>query len=154
MPRGYFLRLIDQVAIMLAQIAGREVAGDNSGAKAELNAQCRQTIGLDVSQVQHMSPETLVQLLNTAAGLRQARAIMLSELLLKDAEMHPEDVSRVSLDRLHAFCLIADVVDSLDVDDQQIYRTKLKLLLDQLQPLQDSPYIAAKLREYDSQRKA
>jgi hypothetical protein len=78
---------------------------------------------------------------------------MLSELLLKDAEMHPEDVSRVSLDRLHAFCLIADVVDSLDVDDQRTYRTKLKLLLDQLRPLQDNPYIAAKLREYDSQRK-
>ncbi len=154
MPEDYFLRLIDQVAIMLSQIASREVAGDNSGAKAEVNAQCRQAMGLDISQVRRMSPEALAQLLNTAAGLRQSRAVLLSELLLKDAEMHPEDEGRVSLNRLQAFCLIASVVDSLDVNDQRVYRSKLEVLIEQLRPLQSNPYIAAKLREYESERKA
>ena len=46
--------------------------------QAELNAQRRRTIGLDVLQVQHMSPETLVQFLQTGAGLCHGRAIFLA----------------------------------------------------------------------------
>jgi hypothetical protein len=148
MPQDYFLRLIDQVAIMLAQIMGKKAAGDDAGAKDELSAQCRQTIGLDISQVQQMSPEALGQRLETAAGLRQARAILLAELLLKDAEMNSEDERRTALDHLHAFCLIAGAVDSLDPDDQRAYRAKLKLVADRLAPMQSDPYVAQKLREY------
>src|SRR5450432_4114978 len=106
MPQDYFLRLIDQIAIMLAEIARLEASGDGSGARAELSEQCRQTVGLDITQVQQMSPEALGQLLETAVGLRQTRAVMLTELLLKDAEMHSGDIGRQSLDRLHAFCLL------------------------------------------------
>ena len=148
MSRDYFFRLIDQIAMMLAQIAARENAGDQIGAKAELDALCRETVGLDVSQVQQMSPEALAQRLNTAAGLRQTRSITLAELLLKDAEMNSADERRTTVDFLHAFCLIASTVDSLDVDDQRMYRPKLKNLLDRLTPLQINEYVAAKLREY------
>jgi len=150
MPEDYFLRLVDQISIMLAQIVRREVAGDNSGAKAELNAQCRQTLGFDILQIQQMSPEALRQLLNTAVGLRQTRAIMLAELLLKDAEMSSNDHSRATIDSLHAFCLIADAVDSLDVDDQRVYRVKLKTLADRLKEMQSNPYVADKLKQYES----
>jgi hypothetical protein len=153
MPQDYFLRLIDQVAIMLARIAGREIAGDKAGAKEELDAQCRETIGLEVPQLQHLSPEELAQLLNTADGVRQGRAIMLAELLMKDAEMHPVDEPRKTVDYLHAFCLIAYAIDSLDVEDQRVYRPKLQALIDRLGSLQSDPCIAAKLKHYESQEK-
>jgi hypothetical protein len=149
MPQDYFLRLIEQVSIMLAQIMGKKAAGDDAGATAELEAQCRQTIGLDVTEVQQMSPETLVQRLETAAGLREARSILLAELLLKDAEMNAQDDERrATVDYLHAFCLIAGAINSLEPDDQPIYRAKLQFLVDRLSPLQNDPYIATKLREY------
>jgi hypothetical protein len=148
MPQDYFLRLIEQISIMLAEIARLKNAGDKSGATAEISVRCRETVGLDVSQVQQMSPEALAQVLDTAEGLRQCRAIMLAELLLQDAEMHSEDAGRESLDRLHAFCLIAGVVHSLDTDDQRIYREKLEGLRSQLKVMQSNPYIASKLAQY------
>jgi hypothetical protein len=154
MPTDYFMRLIDQVAAMLAQVIQKEIAGDGTGAKAELNALCRQTIGLDVSQLQQMSPEAVVQLLDTAAGLRQARAVMLAELLVKDAEMHSGDQRRATLDRLQAFCLLSSTIDSLDLDDQRAYRPKLQLLAERLRQFDSNPYVAAKLQEYESHRQA
>lgn len=154
MPQDYFLRLIDQIGIMLAEIARLVASGDNSGARAEISEQCRQTIGLDISQIQQMSPEALGQLIETSAGLRQARAVMIAELLLKDSEMHADDVGRVSLDRLHAFCLLASVVDSLDPDDQRVYEQKLEGLRDFLGGLSTNSYIASKLAQFAATRKA
>jgi hypothetical protein len=148
MPQDYFLRLIEQVSIMLAQIMGKKAAGDDAGAKQELDAQCRQTIGLDIARLHEMSPEALTQHLETAGGLRQTRAILLAELLLQDAAMNSGDERRQAIDQLHAFCLIASAIDSLDADDQRAYRPKLQFLIDRLRPLQDDPYIATKLREY------
>lgn len=154
MPQDYFLRLIDQIAIMLAEVTRLVASGNRSGAMAELNEQCQQTIGLDITRVQQMSPEALVQFLDTAIGLRQSRAIMLAELLLKDAELHSEDRARDSLDRLHAFCLLGAVVDSLDPDDQQVYRQKLKELRGYLGGLSNNPYIAGKLAQFAGRHEA
>ena len=154
MPQDYFLRLIDQIAIMLAEIARLAASGDGSGARAEISERCRQTIGLDISQIQQMSPEALGQLIETSAGLRQTRAVTLAELLLKDAEMHADDLGRVSLDRLHAFCLLAPVVDSLDTDDQRVYQQKLEGLRDYLRELSDNSYVASKLAQFAAPRKA
>ena len=148
MPQDYFLRLIEQVSIMLAQIMGKKAAGGDAGAKQELDTQSRQTSGLDIAQLQQMSPEALRHHLETADGLRQARAILLAEWLLKDAEMNSNDERRQAIDQLHAFCLIASSIDSLDPDDQRVYRPKLQFLIDRLTPLQNDPYIATKLREY------
>lgn len=154
MPQDYFLRLIDQISIMLAEIARLVASGDGSGARAEISERCRQTVGLDITQIQQMSPEALAQLLKTSAGLRQTRAVMLAELLLKDAEVHAGDLGRVSLDRLHAFCLLAAVVDSLDTDDQRVYRQKLEGLRDYLSGLSDNPYVTSKLAQFAATRKA
>jgi hypothetical protein len=49
MPQDYFLRLIDQIAIMLAEVARLVASGNRSGAMAELNERCQQTIGLDIT---------------------------------------------------------------------------------------------------------
>src|SRR5438105_7229420 len=150
MARDYFLRMIDQIAAVIEEINERQRSGDNSGAKAELNSQSRQAVGLDISQIQRMSPEAVAQLLETAGGLRQGRAILIAELLLKDAEMHHEDVSRATIDYVHAFCLLADVIDMLDAEDQATYRPKLHALASRLKDMQAHPYIREKLRQHES----
>jgi hypothetical protein len=145
MGRDYFLRMVDQIAALLEEIDQRQRSGDNSGAKAELDSRCEGIVGLDVSQIQRMSPEAVADLLNTAGGLRQSRAITLAELLLKDAEMHVADGVRVMIDRVHAFCLLADNVDQLDLDDQKTYQPKLREVANQLSDFREHPYIGEKL---------
>jgi len=150
MARDYFLRMIDQIAAVLEEIDERQRSGDNSGAKAELNSRSQQAVGLDISHIQRMSPEAVAQLLDTSGGLRQGRAILLAELLLKDAEMHQEDVSRATIDYVHAFCLLADTVDMLDIEDQATYRPKIRALAIHLKDMQTNPYIREKLRQHES----
>ncbi len=140
-------------SIALAEIARLKAAADRNGADAALKAWSKKTIGLDISQIQQMSPEALSELLETAPGLRQARGIMLAELLLQDAELPAEESARQALDRLHAFCLIAAVVDSLLADDQRVYRAKLEDLRRQLESLEGNSYIAGKLAQYAATRK-
>jgi hypothetical protein len=150
MAKDYFLRMIDQIAAVLEEIDERQLSGDNSGAKAELNSRSQQAVGLDISHIHRMSPEAVAQLLNTSGGLRQGRAILLAELLLKDAEMHQEDVFHATIDYVHAFCLLADTVDMLDVEDQAIYRPKVHALATRLKDMQTNPYISEKLRQHES----
>jgi hypothetical protein len=153
MARDYFLRMIDQIATLIEEIEERQRSGDNSGAKAELNSRSQQALGLDISQIQRMSPEAVAQLLETSGGLRQGQGILLAELLLKDAELHPEDAPRATVDYVHAFCLLADTVDMLDVEDQATYRPKLQALAVRLQDLQSHPYIGEKLRQHEQSLK-
>lgn len=138
--------MVDQIAALLEEIDQRQRSGDNSGAKAELNSRCEEVLGLDISQIQRMSPEAVADLLNTAGGLRQPRSIMLASLLLKDAEIDAADAVRVMIDRVHAFCLLADNVDQLDVDDQKAYQPKLREVANQLSDFREHPYIGEKLR--------
>ncbi len=146
MGRDYFLRMVDQIAALLEEIDQRQRSGDNSGAKAELNSRCEEIVGLDVSQIQRMSPERVAELLNTAGGLRQSRSITLAELLLKDAEVHSADAVRATIDRVHAFCLLNDNVDQLDLDDQKTYQPKLREIASQLSDFREHPYLGEKLR--------
>ena len=142
--------MIDQIAAVLEEIDERQRSGDNSGAKAELNSQSQQAVGLDISQVQRMSPEALAQLLNTSGGLRQGRAVLLASLLLKDAEMHQDDVSRAAIDHVHAFCLLADTIDMLDEQGQARYRPKIHALAARLKDMDTHPYIREKLRQHEN----
>ena len=153
MARDYFLRMIDQIAAVLEEIDERQRSGDNSGAKAELNSRSQQAVGLDISHIQRMSPEAVALLLETAGGLRQGRAILLAELLLKDAEMHHEDISRATIDNVHAFCLLADTIDMLNVEDQAAYRPKIHALAIRLKDMQAHPYIREKLKQHESSLK-
>jgi hypothetical protein len=149
MSRDYFLRMVDQVAALLEEIDQRQRSGDNSGAKAELNSRCEEFLGLDIPQIQRMSPEAVADFLNTAGGLRQSRSITLAALLLKDAEIHAADTRRVMIDRVHAFCLLADNIDQLDLDDQRAYQPMLREVAKQLLDFREHPYIGEKLRKFD-----
>jgi hypothetical protein len=136
---NYFLRLIDQIAIMLAEIARRAASGDRGGAQAEISEQCRQTIGWISLRFSRCRRRRLGQLLE-------------AEPLLKDSEIRAGDLGRVSRDRRHAFCLLSCIVDSLDTDDQRVYQQKLGELRGFLSELSDNPYGATKLVQFAAPR--
>jgi hypothetical protein len=149
MSRDYLLRIIDPIAALIDEINDKLRSGDNSGAKAELNSRSQQACGVDISQIQRMSPEAVAQLLDTSGGVRQGRAILLAELFIKDAEIHQEDEARATIDYIHAFCLLTDTVDMLDVEDQATYRPKIRTLASRLKHLETHPYIGAKLKQHE-----
>jgi hypothetical protein len=149
MTQDYIMRLVLQIAAALAGIVAKQKAGDFLGAKAELNLQVQQAIGLNISEVRRLAPEAIAQLLESSGALRQSRAVVLAELLLKDAEMTEGDDSQATADYLHAFCLLADTFSTLDADDQATYRPRLQSLAEQLRGFQTHPYIRERLRHYE-----
>lgn len=147
-PRDYIMRMVEQIAAMLATILAKREAGYVEEARKELDNHSLRTIGLTVAQLKKLSPEAVAQLLNEGGALRPVRAITLVELLLVDAELADEqpDAAEAMASRVHAFCLLSDSIASLNSDDQAIYRPKLKLLADKLGDLKTHPYIAERLR--------
>jgi hypothetical protein len=51
MERDYIMRLIEQIAALVASIIAKERAGKYPEAKAEIDEKARQTIGLSLEQV-------------------------------------------------------------------------------------------------------
>ncbi|MGD1090135.1 MAG: hypothetical protein ABR955_15630 [Verrucomicrobiota bacterium] len=156
MGRDYILRMVDQIAAMLAGVIAKKQAGQPAEARAELEKTCIQTIGLTLADLKRLSPEAVVQLLNNAGALRPIRAVTLAELLLVDAELHEADPDALPPlpNYVHAFCLLADAIDTLTTEDQAIYRTKLNMLADRLGDLRTHPYIKEKLRDYGTAKNA
>ena len=150
MPRDYIMRLVEQIAQMLASVIAKRRAGQHDEAKRELDAMCLEHIGLSLDFVRRASPEAVSEALANSGALRPVRSVALAELLIQDAEMC-DDAGRAApaaFSRLHAFCLLADNVDSLTRDEQAIYRPKLDQLARQLEVLRDNPFVGAKLRQY------
>jgi hypothetical protein len=144
------LRMIEQIAAMLARILAKKQAGQIAEARSEAETLSIQNIGLTLTELKRLSPEAVAQLLDKMGGLRTIRAITLAELLLVDAELHEANqVPDQSLSNyVHAFCLLADEVDKLSKDEQPFYRAKLDLLADRLGDLKTHPYIKARLRDH------
>src|SRR4029434_1918281 len=120
MAQDYIMRLIEQVGQMLASILRLCKAGRHEEAGREIDSCCWQTIGMSVEKIRRASPENIARLLEQCGPARHARAIVLAELLLQDAELG--DVTGNSeealLSRLHAFCLLLSTVEVLDLSDQ------------------------------------
>jgi len=156
MSRDYMLRMIGQIAAMLARLLAKKQAGQIAEARSETENLSVQNIGLTLSELKRLSPEAVAQLLDKMGGLRTIRALTLAELLLVDAEMNEADkVLNQSLSNyVHAFCLLADEVDKLSADEQIFYRAKLDLLANRLGDLRDHPYIKARLKDYGTSKKA
>ena len=87
MQRDYIMRLIEQIAALMASIIAKERAGKYPEAKAEIDEKARRTIGLSLDQVRKLSPEAVSQLLASSGGLRYGRAVILAELLMHDAKV-------------------------------------------------------------------
>jgi hypothetical protein len=82
MPQDYFLRMIEQIAQMLASILALRKAGRKSDAAEQIAAACQNNVGIPLEIVRRSSPETLLQLLEAGGALRHVRAVMLAELLI------------------------------------------------------------------------
>lgn len=153
MRRDFILRLAEQVARMLATILAHRQAGRTAEAEAELESSCQRHVGLPFSMVRRSSPEVLSGLLQQSGGLRHARAILLAELLLLDAELseaahRPGDALR---SQLQAFCLLVESLPALKPDEAAHYRPKLDGLARKLASSGDDPYIQQKLQGYQPQ---
>ena len=126
MPQDFLLRLIDQVGLMLAELR-RLKAGERP---ARIGALCLRETGLPLDFVKHSSPETILQLLESGGGTQYARAVLLAELLLQDADVS-NAVGRsreASISRAQAQALLDHSVDNLSPEEQAIYRPKLEAL--------------------------
>ncbi|MEY2480315.1 MAG: hypothetical protein QOI04_1242 [Verrucomicrobiota bacterium] len=126
MPQDYILRLIEQVALILAEISGLK----NAEEPERIGAICQREIGLPLDFLKHSSPEKILQLLESGGGTQNARAVLLAELFLQDAEL--SDAAGRNRDsmisRAQAQALLAHSVGKLSPDEQAIYRPKLEAL--------------------------
>ena len=149
------MRLVEQIAALVASIIAKERAGQYPEARADVDAKARQAIGMGLGDVRKLSPEAVSHLLAGAGGLRYGRAVILSELLLHDAAISDatNNASDALLSRIHAFCLLSDALETLTQEDRAIYREKLDALAAQLKSLPPHPYLSSKLAAYDARAK-
>jgi hypothetical protein len=128
----YILRLIDQIALMLAEISQLRKLGRVREAHEQIARACLQNVGLPFELVKRSAPETILQMLATGGGTQHIRAIMLAELLLQDAEIEESAaMNREALiGRAQARALIAHHLRQLSPEDQVIYRAKLDRLVE------------------------
>jgi hypothetical protein len=156
MQRDYIMRLVEQIAALLASVVAKERAGKLSEAKADLDEKARQNIGMNFRDLKRLSPEAVSQLLDSSGGLRYGRAVILAELLLHDAALSEtnDQSSDALLSYLHAFCLLSDTMETLTEEDQTVYRPKLEELATRLRSLPPHPYLGAKLAQYDADQSA
>ena len=152
MVRDYVMRLVEQVAKMLATFIAKRDAGQLDEARKELDAICQQHLGLTLAFAKSSSPEALAETLSAAGGVSHARAVLLSELLTHDADLSERAgrVAEASIARLHAFCLLGDALGMLSNDELATYRPKLDQLSEKLRPLAADSYVRGKLEKYRS----
>jgi len=132
MPQDYILRLIEEVALMLAELA-RLKSGEKP---ARISALCLRETGLPLDFVKHSAPDAILQLLETGGGTQYARAVLLAELLLQDADVSESAGKNreAIISRAQAATLLEDSIDHLSPDEQAVYRPKLDALRFDLKP--------------------
>jgi hypothetical protein len=150
--RDYILRMIEQLATMLAALMSRRKAGDVIQAREDLENTCVRTIGFTLSEIKTLAPEEVARILKRSGALQVTKAFILSELLRLDAEWHQEDRTSDELmpNYVHAFCLVADSIDMLSPDEQPHFRAKLVTYAEKLGELRNHPYIAERLTKFEA----
>jgi hypothetical protein len=149
--RDYILRMIEQLATMIAALIHRRKAGEIIEAREDLENHCVRTIGFTLSEIKNLAPEEVAKILDRSGALRVTRALILSELLRLDAEWHEKDRTSEQLiqNYVHAFCLVADSVDLLSSDEQPHFRARLATYAEKLGDVREHPYISERLAKYD-----
>src|SRR5438552_3197180 len=130
MPQDYFLRMIEQIAQMLAAILALREAWRNSEAIEQIAGACQDHVGIPIEIVRRSSPETLLQLLESGSALRYVRAVILAELLMQDSAVQEEHgkLREALIARAQAYALVSDALPHLPPTEQSIYRKKMELL--------------------------
>lgn len=127
MPQDYIVRLIQQMAAMLAVIVSRKQAGRLDEAGEAIAEECLRSVGLPWEMVVQAPPDALQELLAVGGELRFVRSIALAELLLQDAEIQGLRgnplFSAVRYEAAHR--LLTGVVDALAPEEREHYRAKL-----------------------------
>lgn len=125
MARDYILRLIDHVALMLAEIVAKRKGGRKLEAQAEIEKQALQHTGLPLSLIRGSAPAMVAELLQHGGELRFIRAVLLAELLLQEAEMAEEDGNPTALQGyLHAWHLLEDAAVSFNREEHAHFGAK------------------------------
>ena len=150
MSQDYILRLIGQLGAMLAAIIAKRRAGLLVEARADVNAFSIQAVGMPLHLVRQMAPEALTQHLHGSGTPDHARAVILAELLIQEAEMDESagNSQAAITGALHAFCLLTTSWPHLAADDQAGYRQKIDILAAKLAHLSSNPYLAEKLADW------
>jgi hypothetical protein len=126
MAQDYILRLIEQVVLMLAELSGLKTAER----PARISALTLRETGLPLDIIKKSSPETILQLLESGGGTQHARAILLAELLLQDADLSEAAGKNreATISRAQAQALLAHSIDKLSPEEQLVYRPRLEAL--------------------------
>jgi len=121
MARDYILRLIDHVALMLAEIMAKRKRGERAEARTEIESQALQHTGLPLGLIRGAAPAMVAELLRAGGELRYIRSVLLAELLLHDAEICEEtgDRSSALADYLHAWSLLHDSAVSFSAEERR-----------------------------------
>jgi hypothetical protein len=145
------MRLIEQLATIISALISRRRAGEVIQAREDLENTAVRTIGFTLSEIKNLAPEEVAKILDRSGALRVTRALILSELLRLDAEWHQEDRTNDQLtpNYVHAFCLVADSLDSLSADEQPHFRARLATYAEKLGDLRQHPYIAERLAKFE-----
>jgi hypothetical protein len=150
MAEDFIMRLVQQVAAMLAAILTQRRSGQIAEARQEVGKLCLESIGLPVEKVKQMTPEGVASHLRESGGNQYPRAVLLAELLLQDAEiLESQGALQDALPSyVHAFCLLADAYPVLATEEQAVYRVKLDDLVAKLEQLPANPYTTGRIRVY------
>ena len=150
MAQDYLMRMVQQIAAMLAAIIAKRRAGKVEEAKQDLASLCVQNVGLTVDTVKQLSPDALATHLDASGALRCSRSVTLAELLIQDAEIHEADGQpQAALSSfVHALCLLSDSFAFLTREEQAIYRPKIESLITTLEQLPSNPYTTQRIRSY------
>ena len=136
MSQDFVLRLIQQVAQMLASVLAARKAGRTEEAKQAIEKQCFRTTGLPYLLVKNSSLSELLTMMDSGPqGLRCSRKIMLAELLLQDAEIDEAagNIAASQHSEELAAGLLAASLGSLSQDEARAYQAKLELIQTKLQ---------------------
>lgn len=126
MARDYILRLIDQVAMMLAEIVAKRKGGQKTEARTEIENQAMQHTGLPLSLIRSAAPAMVADLLRNGGELRFIRSVLLAELLLQDASIAEEtgDKTAALTDFMHAWCLLHDSIGAFTAEERKYFGAK------------------------------
>jgi len=127
----YVLRLIGQIALLLAKVLQLRKFGGAGEARERISKACLKNVGLPFALVKRAAPETILEMLASGGGTQHVRAIILAELRSQDAKLaEPAEQKREALiSRAQARALIAHKLAQLSAQDQTIYRAKLDALI-------------------------
>ena len=120
MASDYVLRLIDQIALLLAEILHLRKLRRAGEARRQISQACLENVGLPFALVKRSAPETILEMLATGGGTQHVRAIMLAESAGQKRE--------ALISRAQARALIAQNLAQLLPQDQSVYRAKLDAL--------------------------